>query len=185
VGGIGLCGRQIGADHIDAVECGLGGDAEVVLGEAERVVGDADLEMLGHVAPSQHRADGLADRRGAAQWTARPLHAGLDARQLLLGAGQQLRAFTGALFGQQRVFADHQAFARIIGAGDLCHVAVPGLRRAGLNSEGCNGPPSAASCLIAGARSAVIQSRPAGRNVCSIRALVSSPRSPTITMRCR
>src|SRR3981081_4604592 len=28
------------------------------------------------------------------------------------------------------------------------------------NSEGCNGPPAAASCLIAGARSAEIQSRP-------------------------
>src|SRR5436190_13327228 len=45
-GGIGVCGRQVGADHIDAVERGLGGDAERVLGEAERVVGDADLEML-------------------------------------------------------------------------------------------------------------------------------------------
>jgi hypothetical protein len=52
------------------------------------------------------------------------------------------------------------------------------------NSEGCNGPPAAASCLIAGARSAVIQSRPAGRSVCSMRALVSTPRSPTITTRC-
>src|SRR5271163_4692694 len=52
------------------------------------------------------------------------------------------------------------------------------------NSEGCSGPPSAASCLIAGARSAVIQSRPAGRSVCSMRALVSTPRSPTITTRC-
>jgi len=38
--------------------------------------------------------------------------------------------------------------------------------------------------LIAGARNAVIQSRPAGRSVCSIRALVSTPRSPTITTRC-
>jgi hypothetical protein len=32
------CGRQVGADHIDAVERGLGGDAESVFGEAERVV---------------------------------------------------------------------------------------------------------------------------------------------------
>ena len=48
--GIGLCGRQIGADHIDAVERGLGGDAEGVLGKAERRVGDADLEVFGHVA---------------------------------------------------------------------------------------------------------------------------------------
>ena len=60
-GGIGVCGRQVGADHIDAVERSLGGDAEVVLGEAERIVGDADVEMLGHVAPSQHRPDGLAN----------------------------------------------------------------------------------------------------------------------------
>ena len=58
-GGVGVFGRQAGADHIDAVERGLGGDAEGVLGEAERIVGDADLEMLGHVAPSQHRAEQL------------------------------------------------------------------------------------------------------------------------------
>src|SRR5213083_2824162 len=44
--GIGVCGRQVGADHIDAVERGLGGDAEGVLREAERILGDADLEML-------------------------------------------------------------------------------------------------------------------------------------------
>jgi hypothetical protein len=37
-GGISLCGRQVGADHIDAVERGLGGDADSVFGEAERVV---------------------------------------------------------------------------------------------------------------------------------------------------
>src|ERR1700757_1812929 len=62
-----LCRRQVGADHVDAVECGLGGNAEGVLGEAERLVGDADMEMLGHMAPSQHRPDGLADCRGVAQ----------------------------------------------------------------------------------------------------------------------
>src|SRR5438105_6427049 len=45
-GGIAVCGRQVGADHVDAVERGLGGDAEGVLVEAERIVGDADLEML-------------------------------------------------------------------------------------------------------------------------------------------
>jgi hypothetical protein len=50
--GIAVSGWQVGADHIDAVERGLGGDAEGVLGEAEPVIGDADLEMLGHAAPS-------------------------------------------------------------------------------------------------------------------------------------
>jgi hypothetical protein len=63
-------------------------------------------------------------RRCAAQRTARPPHAGRDARELLLGGGQQFRTFAGPLFGQQRVLADHQAFARIVGAGDLGHVAV-------------------------------------------------------------
>src|ERR1700730_17117721 len=66
----------------------------------------------------------LADCRGAAQRTARPLHAGRNARELLFGGGQQLRAFAAPLFGQQRVLADHQAFPRIIGAGDLRHIAV-------------------------------------------------------------
>ena len=94
--------------------------------------------MLGHVAPSQHRADRLADRRGAAQRLARPLHAGLDAGQLLLGGGQQFAPFAGPLLGQQRVLADHQAFARIIGAGDLRHVAVieqRGLQRPAFGGE--------------------------------------------------
>jgi hypothetical protein len=70
--------------------------------------------------------------------TARPLHAGRDARQLVLGDRQQLRAFAGPLFGEQRVLADHQAFAGIIGAGDLRHVAVikqRGLQRPARDSE--------------------------------------------------
>src|SRR3979411_2718597 len=49
------------------------------------------------------------------------------------------------------------------------------------NSEGCNGPPSAASCLVAGARSAGSQSRPAGRSVWSIRERVASPSANTRT----
>src|SRR5262245_5037568 len=66
--GIGVCRRQVGANHIEAVEGGLGGDAERVLGEAERILGDADVEMLGHVAASQYGADRLADRRSTRTW---------------------------------------------------------------------------------------------------------------------
>ena len=50
-----------------------------------------------------HCSDRLADRCGAAQRTARPLHAGRDAREVLFGDGQQLLAFAGPLFGKQRV----------------------------------------------------------------------------------
>jgi hypothetical protein len=86
----------------------------------------------------RHRTDRLADRRGAAQRTAHPLHAGLDAREVFFGDGQQFLAFAGPLFGQQWVLADHQAFARIVGAGDLGHVAVieqRGLQRPALGRE--------------------------------------------------
>src|SRR3974377_2174366 len=74
--GIGFWGRRNCADHIEAVERGLGGNAERVLGKAERLVGDGDLEVFGHVASSQHRTNRLTDDRGAAQRTARLLHAG-------------------------------------------------------------------------------------------------------------
>ena len=53
-------------------------------------------------------------------------------------AANSSRAFAGPLFGQQRVLADHQAFARIVGAGDLGHVAVieqRGLQRPALGRE--------------------------------------------------
>src|ERR1700756_1520659 len=68
----------------------------------------------------------------------RALHAGRDARQLLFGGGEQLGAFAGPLFGQQRVLADHQALAGIIGAGDLRHITVikqRGLQRPAFGRE--------------------------------------------------
>src|SRR5580693_2793053 len=74
----------------------------------------------------------------AAPRTARPPHAGRNACEVFLGRGQQFRTFAGPLFGQQRVLADHQAFARIVGAGDLGHVAVieqRGLQRPALGRE--------------------------------------------------
>ena len=53
--------------------------------------------------------------------------------------------------------------------------------RTNLPAEHSDAPTGQARGLMAhGARNAVIQSRPAGRSVCSIRALVSSPRSPRV-----
>jgi hypothetical protein len=87
----------------------------------------------------------------AAQRTARPLHAGWNARQLLFGGAQQLGAFAGALFGEQRVFADHQAFARIVGAGDLGHVAV--IEQRGLQRPAFAAGSSRRATIRASARS--------------------------------
>jgi hypothetical protein len=63
-------------------------------------------------SPWRHAADGAPAARG------------LQCARGRSRAGQQLRAFAGPLFGQQRVLANHQAFARIVGACDLGHVAV-------------------------------------------------------------
>jgi hypothetical protein len=76
------------------------------------------------------------------------------------------------------VLAHHQAFARIVGAGDLGHVAV-------VEQRGLQRPARGRQLLDRRSPQPVIQSRPAGRSVCSMRALVSTPRSPTITTRCR
>src|SRR5438270_7572892 len=77
----------------------------------------------GHLAPAQHRADGLANCRCSMQLPVRPLNARLDADQFLLGGRQQLAPLACPLLPQQRVLADHQALARKIGAVDLRHVA--------------------------------------------------------------
>jgi hypothetical protein len=60
---------------------------------------------------------------GVAQRPARALHLGGHAREVFLGGGQQLGALAAPLFRQQRLLADHQTFTRIVGAGDLSHVA--------------------------------------------------------------
>ena len=51
-----------------------------------------------------------------------------------------------------------------------------------MNSDSCRSPPRT-SALTCGARSAVIQSRPAGSTSSRSRAAVSMPRSPTSTTR--
>ena len=145
------------------------------LGEAEGLVGDAHWNAwpCGAV-PAPRRPPG----RPA------PPRSGLRAR--CTRAAMRASSFSvtaiaprvcGPAFGKQRVLADHEAFTRIVGAGDLGDIAV-------IEQRGLHGPLFGSELLIAGARSAVIESRPAGRSVRSIRALVNRLRSPTITTRC-
>src|SRR5580692_13061732 len=54
---------------------------------------------------------------------ARRTRAAMRARSFSVAANSSAR-LRGPLFGQQRILADHQAFARIVGPGDLGHVAV-------------------------------------------------------------
>ena len=49
-------GGQASAQHVDAVEGGLGGDGVLVAAEGERVLGDGDGEVLGHLELVSHLA---------------------------------------------------------------------------------------------------------------------------------
>ena len=53
--GEGVCG-QAGAQHVDPVEGGLGGDRLGVAGEREGLVGDLDGEVFGHLVVVDHLA---------------------------------------------------------------------------------------------------------------------------------
>ena len=116
--------RHIGAQDVEAVERGFGGDAGRIADEAQVIVGDGDLEVLGDLAAAEHGADRQADLGGAAQWLAGAPNAGLDGDQLLLGGVEQLATLAGALGGKRRIAADDQPFAGIVRAGDLGEIAI-------------------------------------------------------------
>jgi hypothetical protein len=79
--------------------------------------------VLGHFVTVDHGADRERDLVPAAQRLFGAPHAGLNGDQLFLGGVEQLASLAGALIGQQRIAADHQALARIIGRGDLGEIA--------------------------------------------------------------
>src|SRR5690348_11211959 len=53
LGAVEVAGRDAGAQHVDAVELGLGGDGILVAGVADAVVGDLGGEVPGDVAAAQ------------------------------------------------------------------------------------------------------------------------------------
>ena len=91
----------------------------VVAGEAQRMVGDGDVEVLGDLAAAEHGTDGSADRACSTQRSALALNAGLDGLQIVLGCGEQFVSFAGPLFGKSDVLAHHKALAREVRAFDL------------------------------------------------------------------
>src|SRR6266446_3123523 len=153
-----------GADDIKAVEPGLVGDAGVVAAKGEAVFADGDVEQLGELVAVFDATDGapdlvLAGGAGAAG----DLVGQLGQRRL--GGAQQILALAGPFLGQQWVLADDQT--RSPGNSG----AVISARSRSSNSESWKAPLST-SARICGARSAVIQSSPAGASSARMRALV-------------
>ena len=173
--GIGLRRRQIGAHHVDAIERGFGGDGGLVPGEAERVIGDRMMKCLAilrwpSTAPS---AVPIAPAHAAAYLLAVP--GPMRARSFSVAPAAH-RAY--ASFAAQRVLADHQALTGVVGAGDLCHIAM-------IEQRGLQRPTVSGQRLDRRGTQRGDPSSPAGRSAGSMRASVSMPRSPTITTRCR
>jgi hypothetical protein len=79
--------------------------------------------VLGHFVTVYHGADCERDLGRAAQRFFGAPDAALDGDQLFLGGIEQLASLAGALIGEHRIAAHHQALTRIIGRGDLGEIA--------------------------------------------------------------
>jgi hypothetical protein len=141
-------------------------------GEDEAVVGDGDVEVLGHMAALERNGDAAGDRRGAAQRSFGARDCRGDGSQIAFAGLQQILALTRPRGGQIGIAADDQPFAGVIWRGDA---ALSGSS----NSDSCSAPPSTRP-RICGARRAVIQSSRAGRSSRSMGAWVIMPRSPRV-----
>src|SRR5664280_3189214 len=117
LGGVHLLGADGGADDVDPVQGGLGGDLVLVAGGGEPVVGDVQGVVLGHLVPTDDLPDPDPDLGGTGQ--APGSHSGDDLGQLGVGGRQQGQASAGPLGGQGGVAARDQALSRVVGVGDL------------------------------------------------------------------
>ena len=109
--------RYGSAQDVDPVESGFLLDLVLPALDGQAVIGNGDLEVLGHLVLADHLADGDADRVRAGEACGR--HPGGDRGEELLGGGEQVLPLAGALFGQHRVAAGDQPLAGEARRGDL------------------------------------------------------------------
>src|SRR6478736_59693 len=117
------CLVEIGADDIEAIEPALGLDGLGVAVEAERIVGDGQDEVLGHLMPIEHRTGGEADLVGAAQRFGLAGDSFGHLAQVGFGGGQQVQTFAGTLGGEPGIAADHQTVIGKVRRGHLGKIA--------------------------------------------------------------
>src|SRR5207302_3770422 len=125
---------------------GLARDGRLVADGAEARVGDLEHEVLADVTPPEYLADPERDLRLAAERLPGPLGGGGDRGQVAFRGRQQLSALAGPLLGQERVLADDESLAGIVGVGDLGQVLLVEERELqgpardqGLNRRGAQG----------------------------------------------
>ncbi len=116
--------REAGADDVDPVQRGFGGDLILIAPPGQALVGDVHDEVPGDLLGVDHLAHGQGDGVFAAQRPAGPPGRGIDLRQLGPGGLQQLAALAGPLICQERVAAGDQPLPGVVRGGDLGHVGV-------------------------------------------------------------
>src|SRR5919197_4343716 len=104
-------GWHIGAQHVEAVERSLLGDRGLIAREAQRVVGDGDIEVLTDLAVADDLANSNADLVCPAQGIPLALDALLNVLQVLLGGIEQFAALASAFVGESVVRADDETLA--------------------------------------------------------------------------
>ena len=170
-------GPDAGAQHVDAVQGGFDGDGLLVAGIGKAVVSDLGPEVLGDLAAAQHPVGAQRDLVLAASGRrSRPAAAAIFARSASVAWRRLSRLRACSASGNGFL----QATSRSPGKSG----ALISARSISSKMDSCNAP-SRTSALTCGARSAVIQSRPAGPTSSRSRAAVSMPRSPTSTTRVR
>src|SRR5262249_57506946 len=75
--------------------------------------------MLGHLVVVDYCSDGERNLVLAVQWSLLSPRTGLNFEQRLLGGIEQFAPLARSLLGKQRIAADDQALAGIVGRGDL------------------------------------------------------------------
>ena len=151
VGGVHLRGGDRGADDVDAVQRGLGGDALALARE-----GEASSPMVSSKClATLYWLMTLPTRRpiASAPLSLPASHPRLDLGQVALGGGEQLLALVRAQLGQLRIAARHQPLARDSPA------SASSSRLRSSNRPSCSCPCST-SARIDALLSAVIQSMP-------------------------
>src|SRR6516225_3708632 len=117
-------GREVGADHVDAVEASLGVDGILLASEREVGVGDGEREVLGHLVLAD---DGTGLKRnlgGASQRLLDAANPVLDFDKVTLGCGEQILALASARDGELGVSADDQALAGIVIGSDAGQITL-------------------------------------------------------------
>ncbi len=146
-GGVQFVSGDGGAQHVEAVQGGLGVDLVLLAGNSQAVIGDGDGEVLAGLVGADDLAGLDPDLPAPASRPARTrVMRGASSFSVAASSSSRVRARSAASAGLR------QAMSRSPGKSGL----VISARSCSSNKLSCSGPSSAMSLLIAGARSAVI-----------------------------